>query len=50
MFRFAGEKQNLVGWRDGSFADNHTLKGFVAELAACLGADVASEVVVEIGS
>jgi len=38
-----------VGWKEGSFTDKHSIKGVVAELAACVGLDVAREMIVEMG-
>ena len=43
------EFQRLRTWNQGQVEDTGTLKGIVAELAACVGAEVAGEVVVDLG-
>ena len=43
------EFQQLRTWNQGNVEDTGTLKGIVAELAACVGAEVAGEVVVDLG-
>lgn len=41
------ELQNLVVWEEGDFLDPTSIKGAVAELAACLGTEVAAEMVID---
>jgi len=39
--------ENLVSWEEGDYLDPNSIKGVVAELAACLGVDVAAEMGVD---
>lgn len=39
----------LVAWDGSSILDHDSIKGLVAELAACVGPDVAKEMVVDLG-
>ncbi|PVI05842.1 arginine-tRNA-protein transferase 1 [Periconia macrospinosa] len=40
------EAEDLMAWEDGDIKDPKSLKGIIAELVACLGPDVAKDVVV----
>ena len=39
-------QQDLAAWEGGDIKDPASLKGIIAELVACLGPDVARQVVV----
>ena len=41
------EMQDLVSWTDGSDTDGTTIKGKIAEFAACVGPEVVGEIVVD---
>jgi arginine-tRNA-protein transferase len=43
------EAQDLVSWGTGSIKDPRSVKGIIAELVACLGPEVAAQVVVALG-
>ncbi|KAK5007874.1 Arginyl-tRNA--protein transferase 1 [Cryomyces antarcticus] len=41
--------EQLVSWQEGSLTDSRSLKGIVAELAACVGPDVSREITIKFG-
>ncbi|KAI9836907.1 MAG: hypothetical protein M1819_001072 [Sarea resinae] len=41
--------KDLVGWDSSDILDMRTLKGYIAELAACLGPNLAKETVISMG-
>ncbi|KAL2351855.1 arginine-tRNA-protein transferase [Cryomyces antarcticus] len=41
--------EQLVSWQEGSLTDSKSLKGIVAELAACVGPDVSREITIKFG-
>lgn len=41
--------QHLVSWDNGDLREPHSVKGIIGELVACLGPEVASQVVVDLG-
>lgn len=42
-------EQDLLSWDDDSEIESGTLKGIVAELAACIGPDLVRETVLKFG-
>lgn len=43
------EMQDIVSWTQGDVTDNSSIRGIMAELAACIGPKLASEIVVDLG-
>ena len=41
--------QHLLSWDDGDVRQPHSIKGIIGELVACLGPEVASQIVVDLG-
>ncbi len=39
----------LVAWDSKTMLDHKSIKGMIAELVACIGAEVAKEVIVDLG-
>ena len=43
------DPQHLHSWDDGDVRQPHSIKGIIGELVACLGPEVASQIVVDLG-
>lgn len=46
---FINRLQHLVSWNDGDIRQPHSIKGIIGELVACVGPEVASQIVVDLG-